>query len=79
MVYVVTRVRGDRVKDVELVALRHEVAVLRGRPTRPALRPPDPTRAAYLLWTAIYGVVSIELTHALRSPLPGWFLDARAR
>ncbi|MCI0685662.1 MAG: WHG domain-containing protein [Sporichthyaceae bacterium] len=37
---------------------------------------PDPTRAAYLLWTAIHGMVSIELTHALRSPLPGWFLDS---
>jgi AcrR family transcriptional regulator len=36
---------------------------------------PDPTRTAYLLWTAIHGMVSIELTHALRSPLPGWFLD----
>ena len=38
---------------------------------------PDPTRAAYLLWTAIHGMVSIELTHALRSPLPGWFLDSQ--
>lgn len=37
----------------------------------------DPFRAAYLLWTAIHGMVSIELTHALRSPLPGWFLDSR--
>jgi AcrR family transcriptional regulator len=35
----------------------------------------DPVRAAYLLWTAIHGMVSIELTHSLRSPLPGWFLD----
>ena len=36
----------------------------------------DPTRTAYLLWTAIHGMVSIELTHAVRSPLPGWFLDS---
>ncbi|GAA4709716.1 TetR/AcrR family transcriptional regulator [Phytohabitans rumicis] len=35
----------------------------------------DPQRAAYLLWTAMHGIVSIELTHALRSPLPGWFLS----
>ena len=35
----------------------------------------DPARVAYLIWTAIHGMVSIELTHAVRSPLPGWFLD----
>jgi len=35
----------------------------------------DPSRTAYLIWTAIHGMVSIELTHAVRSPLPGWFLD----
>ncbi|WP_196450402.1 TetR/AcrR family transcriptional regulator [Planomonospora sp. ID82291] len=35
----------------------------------------DPVRAAYLVWTAIHGMVGIELTHSLRSPLPGWFLD----
>ena len=33
-------------------------------------------RPAYLVWTTIHGIVSIELTHALRSPLPGWFLDS---
>ncbi|NRQ37171.1 TetR/AcrR family transcriptional regulator [Nonomuraea sp. NN258] len=38
----------------------------------------DPVRTAYLLWTTMHGIVSIELTHALRSPLPGWFLDSRA-
>jgi AcrR family transcriptional regulator len=35
----------------------------------------DTQRAAYLLWTTMHGIVSIELTHALRSPLPGWFLS----
>ena len=35
----------------------------------------DPVRIAYLVWTAIHGMVSIELTQAVRSPLPGWFLD----
>jgi hypothetical protein len=33
-------------------------------------------RSAYLIWTAIHGIVSIELTHAVRSPLPGWFIDS---
>ncbi|MCG5215568.1 TetR/AcrR family transcriptional regulator [Streptosporangium sp. KLBMP 9127] len=36
----------------------------------------DPIRTSYLVWTVIHGIVSIELTHALRSPLPGWFLDS---
>jgi AcrR family transcriptional regulator len=36
----------------------------------------DPVRPAYLLWTAIHGITSIELTHAVRSPLPGWFIDS---
>ncbi|MEV4160940.1 TetR/AcrR family transcriptional regulator [Nonomuraea dietziae] len=40
-------------------------------------RPGEPDRAAYLVWTTIHGIVGIELTHALRSPLPGWFLDSR--
>ncbi|OLB67003.1 MAG: hypothetical protein AUI10_01185 [Actinobacteria bacterium 13_2_20CM_2_72_6] len=35
---------------------------------------PDPARA-YLVWTTVHGIVSIELTHALRSPLPGFFID----
>jgi AcrR family transcriptional regulator len=34
----------------------------------------DPARA-YLVWTTVHGIVSIELTHALRSPLPGFFID----
>ena len=36
----------------------------------------DPVRPAYLLWTTIHGITSIELTHAVRSPLPGWFIDS---
>jgi AcrR family transcriptional regulator len=36
----------------------------------------DPQRTAYLLWTMMHGVTSIELTHAQRSPLPGWFIDS---
>src|SRR5215470_7257837 len=36
----------------------------------------DPIRPSYLLWTTVHGVTSIELTHAMRSPLPGWFVDS---
>ena len=36
----------------------------------------DPVRPSYLLWTTIHGITSIELTHTVRSPLPGWFIDS---
>ncbi|GLZ79276.1 TetR family transcriptional regulator [Actinorhabdospora filicis] len=36
-----------------------------------ALAGGDPERVAYLLWTAMHGLVSVELTHAAR----GWILD----
>jgi AcrR family transcriptional regulator len=32
-------------------------------------------RRAYLVWTAIHGAVSIELTHLARSALPGFVVD----
>ena len=35
----------------------------------------DPLGPSYLIWTTIHGITSIELTHAVRSPLPGWFID----
>jgi AcrR family transcriptional regulator len=34
----------------------------------------EPEMSAYLIWTAVHGLISIELTHALRNPLPGWIL-----
>jgi AcrR family transcriptional regulator len=33
--------------------------------------------AAYLVWTTAHGAVSLELIHAGRTPLPGWFIDSR--
>src|SRR6266516_5832893 len=36
----------------------------------------DPARPAYMLWTTMHGITSIELTYAARSALPGWFLDS---
>jgi AcrR family transcriptional regulator len=41
------------------------------------VRSSNPERSAYLVWTTIHGLVSIELTCSLRTPLPGWFLNSR--
>lgn len=30
---------------------------------------------SYLFWSALHGMVSLELTHAARDELPGWFID----
>ena len=38
----------------------------------PAAAPEAADRNAYLLWAAMHGMVSIELTHRDRTELPGW-------
>ena len=35
----------------------------------------DPTLVSYLIWSALHGDLSLELTHRVRTPLPGWILD----
>lgn len=36
----------------------------------------SPLVAAYTLWAAAHGAVSLELTHAARRPLSGWLIDS---
>ncbi|GAA0660002.1 TetR/AcrR family transcriptional regulator [Kitasatospora atroaurantiaca] len=38
----------------------------------PGAEPGAAERSAYLIWTAMHGMVSIELTHRDRTELPGW-------
>ncbi|HKS49048.1 MAG TPA: TetR/AcrR family transcriptional regulator [Amycolatopsis sp.] len=42
-----------------------------------AAAPPDMAArvAAYLVWTTMHGLVSVELTNRQRTSPPGWFLD----
>lgn len=51
------------------------VEAVRSAAERSALPDGDAVRTSYLVWCVLHGIVSIELTHAVRSPLPGWFLD----
>lgn len=34
-----------------------------------------PATAAYLVWTCMHGLVSVELTHRQRTAPPGWFME----
>jgi AcrR family transcriptional regulator len=52
------------------------VAAVERAATLGALPDTDPVRASYVVWCVTHGMVSLELTHAVRSPLPGWFLDS---
>ena len=38
----------------------------------------DPTVVSYLIWSALHGDLSLELTHSVRTPLPGWIVDGAA-
>jgi AcrR family transcriptional regulator len=38
----------------------------------------DPVPTSYLIWSAVHGSVSLELTHAARRPLPGWVVTPQA-
>ena len=51
------------------------VAAVEHAAGRGALPGGAPLHSSYLIWTITHGMVSLELTHAVRSPLPGWFLD----
>lgn len=51
------------------------VAAVAHATTRGALPDTDPAHTSYLVWSLTHGMVSLELTHTARSPLPGWFLD----
>jgi len=35
----------------------------------------EPLHTAYLIWCIAHGLVSLELTHAVRRPLPEWFVS----
>ncbi len=71
------RVRGDTAKDVELLVLRHQVAVLRRQVHRPALEPADRvilTALSPLLPRARWDVFFVTPATVLR-----WHRDLLAR
>lgn len=60
--------------DLRMLAQRTSYDPLVER-VQPALAPGrHPDDAGYLVWTAMHGLVSLELTHRARTPPPGWFL-----
>ena len=34
----------------------------------------DRVLVSYLIWSALHGELSLELTHSVRTPLPGWLI-----
>jgi len=51
------------------------VAAMEQAITVGSIRKVDATETSYLFWAALHGMVSLELTHAARDDLPGWFID----
>src|SRR4051794_35761534 len=71
------RVRGDAAKDVEILVLRHQLAVLRRQVNRPALQPADRMLLAALsrmLPRAHWGAFAVTPATLLR-----WHRDLTAR
>ncbi|GAB2970295.1 TetR/AcrR family transcriptional regulator [Amycolatopsis acidiphila] len=60
--------------DLRMLAQRNTYDLLVER-VRAAVRvPEDADGAGYIVWTAMHGLVSLELTHRARTPPPDWFL-----
>ncbi|MFD8495833.1 TetR/AcrR family transcriptional regulator [Amycolatopsis sp. NPDC059657] len=60
---------------LRVTVLRDSFSVLLRRVERCAPPGADAVRLAYLLWTTMHGLVSVELVQQMRGPLPGWFLE----
>lgn len=55
--------------------VRTSFAELAGKISRICPPDADPRECCYLFWTAMHGLVSVELTISSQSPLEEWFLD----
>ncbi|AXB43642.1 TetR/AcrR family transcriptional regulator [Amycolatopsis albispora] len=66
---------------LRLSVLRSGFTHVVDRASPPGASDEDARRYSYLLWTTMHGLISVELTNAARSPLPGWFVgqDEAAR
>ena len=51
------------------------VAAVEQAITKRAIGNVNATEISYIFWAALHGMVSLELTHAARDDLPGWFID----
>jgi AcrR family transcriptional regulator len=60
--------------SLRVAVLEKIFALLVKRVERTSRPGADDVRLGYLLWTAMHGLVSNELTQQARGPIPGWFL-----